>query len=181
MKPRLKEKYDTEIVPQLIKEFNYKNKMQAPKVEKVVINMGVKEGAQDIKILDQCAAELSLIAGQKAIITRAKKSISNFKVREGSPVGAKVTLRGVRMYEFIDRLVSIAMPRIKDFQGVSDKSFDQDANFAFGLSEQLIFPEVNFDKIKKTQGMDIIFVTTTKNREESKRLLQLLGVPFRRR
>jgi large subunit ribosomal protein L5 len=178
---RLKEKYDNEIAPQMMKEFSYKNKFQVPHIEKIVINMGVKEGAQDVKIIDQCAEELALITGQKPIITRAKKSISNFKLREGSPIGVKVTLRRKRMYEFIDRLISVAMPRIRDFQGVSEKSFDQCGNFAMGLTEQSIFPEINFDKVKKIQGMDIVFVTSAKNRDEAKRLLQLFGMPFRRK
>jgi large subunit ribosomal protein L5 len=178
---RLREKYDKEIAPQMMKEFSYKNKLQVPHIEKIVINMGVKEGAQDVKVIDLCAEELALITGQKPIITRAKKSISNFKVREGSPIGVKVTLRRKRMYEFIDRLISVAMPRIKDFQGVSEKSFDQGGNFAMGLTEQSIFPEINFDKVKKIQGMDIVFVTSAKNREEAKRLLQLFGMPFRRK
>jgi len=178
---RLKKKYNDEIAPQMMKEFNYKNKFQVPRLEKIVINMGVKEGAQDVKVIDQCAEELALITGQKPVITRARKSISNFKVRQGAPIGVKVTLRRKRMYEFIDRLISIAMPRIKDFQGVSDRSFDQGGNFTMGITEQIIFPEISFDKVKKIQGMDINFVTSAKNREEAKRLLQLFGMPFRRR
>lgn len=178
---RLKSKYIDEIVPQMIQEFQYKNKMQVPKLKKVVINMGVKEGVQDIKILDQCAQELSMISGQRAVVTRARQSISNFKIRAGVPVGAKVTLRGERMYEFVDRLVSVAMPRIKDFQGVSRKSFDGQGNFSMGLNEQTVFPEVDFDKIKKVQGMDIVFVIRSQNAEESRRLLELLGIPFRRK
>ncbi|MBN1493108.1 MAG: 50S ribosomal protein L5 [Candidatus Omnitrophica bacterium] len=178
---RLKQKYLDQIAPAMMAEFGYKNKLQVPRVTKVVINMGVKEGVQDVKIIDQCAEELTMITGQKAVITRARKSISNFKIREGQPVGVKVTLRGKMMYEFIDRLISIAMPRIKDFQGVSDKSFDQGGNFAMGLTEQIVFPEINFDKVKKIQGMDIVFVTTAKTREEAKKLLQLFGMPFRRK
>ena len=181
MKPRLQEKYFQEIVPQMMQQYNYKNPMQVPRLTKIVLNMGVKEGNQDVKIIDQCASELSQIAGQRAVITRAKKAISNFKIRKGAPVGVRVTLRRARMYEFLDRLVSIAMPRIKDFQGVSEKSFDQQGNFAFGLNEQIIFPEINFDKIKKVQGMDVVLVTTAENTDESKKLLQLFGMPFRRR
>lgn len=178
--PRLMEKYRQEAVPQLIQEFHYKNPMQAPKMEKIVINMGVKEGQEDIKILDQIAIELSRITGQKPVVTRAKKSISAFKLRQGSPIGLKVTLRRMRMYEFMDRLFNVAMPRIRDFRGFLDRSFDQHGNFSIGLTEQTIFPEVEYDKLKKTQGMDITFVTTAKNKQEGKRLLELLGFPFRK-
>lgn len=178
--PNLLEKYRAEVVPALIKEFGYKNSMQTPKLLKVVVNMGVKEGQEDIKILDQLAVELSRIVGQKPVVTRAKKSISAFKLREGSPIGLKVTLRRSRMYEFLDRLFNVAMPRIRDFRGFLDKSFDQRGNFTIGLTEQTIFPEVEFDKMKKTQGMDITFVTTAENKKEAKRLLELLGFPFRK-
>ncbi len=178
--PRLLEKYRSEVIPVLLEEFSYKNLMQAPKLEKVVINMGVREGQEDIKILDQLAVELSRIVGQKPVVTRAKKSISAFKLRQGSPIGLKVTLRRGRMYEFLDRLFNVAMPRIRDFRGFLDKSFDQRGNYTLGLTEQTIFPEVEFDKMKKTQGMDITFVTTAKNRIEGKRLLELLGFPFRK-
>ncbi|HOE68257.1 MAG TPA: 50S ribosomal protein L5 [Candidatus Omnitrophota bacterium] len=178
--PRLLELYRKKAVPELIKEFGYANPMQAPKLVKIVINMGVKEGQEDIKILDQVALELSRIAGQKPVVTRAKKSISAFKLREGSPIGLKVTLRRARMYEFMDRLINIAMPRIRDFRGFSDRSFDQTGNYSIGLSEQTIFPEVEYDKMKKVQGMDITFVTTARDRKEGKRLLELLGFPFKK-
>jgi len=161
-----------------MQEFKYENVMQAPKLMKVVVNMGIKEGQQDIKILEQLALELGMITGQKPQVTRAKKSIANFKLRQGSPIGAKVTLRKARMYEFLDRLFNIAMPRIRDFRGFSDKSFDDRGNYSLGLQEQTIFPEVEFDKVKKTQGMDVTFVTTAENSKESKRLLELLGLPF---
>ncbi|OQA57495.1 MAG: 50S ribosomal protein L5 [Candidatus Omnitrophica bacterium ADurb.Bin277] len=178
--PRLLEKYRNEAVPLLLKEFGYKNPMQAPKIVKIVINMGVKEGQEDIKILDQLAVEVSRITGQKPVVTRAKKSISSFKLREGSPIGLKVTLRRARMYEFLDRLINIAMPRIRDFRGFSDRSFDQSGNYTFGLTEQTIFPEVEYEKMKKTQGMDITLVMSVKDRKESKRLLELLGFPFKK-
>ncbi|HOW58542.1 MAG TPA: 50S ribosomal protein L5 [Candidatus Omnitrophota bacterium] len=178
--PRMLEKYRSEVVPELMKEFGYKNPMQTPHLEKIVVNMGVKEGQEDIKILDQLAVELARIVGQKPVVTRAKKSISAFKLRQGSPIGLKVTLRRARMYEFIDRLFNVAMPRIRDFRGFLDRSFDQHGNFTIGLTEQTIFPEVEFDKMKKTQGMDITFVTTAENKKEGKRLLELLGFPFRK-
>ena len=178
--PRLLEKYRTDVAPVLLQEFGYKNVMEAPQMVKIVVNMGVKEGQEDIKILDQLAIELARIVGQKPVVTRAKKSISAFKLREGSPIGLKVTLRKRRMYEFMDRLFNFAMPRIRDFRGFLDKSFDQRGNFTVGLTEQTIFAEVEFDKMKKTQGMDITFVTTAKNSKEGKRLLELLGFPFRK-
>ncbi len=178
--PRLLDVYRKEVVPALLKEFGLKNPMQAPRLEKIVINMGVKEGQEDIKILDQLAVELSRITGQKPVVTRAKKSISSFKLREGSPIGLKVTIRRARMYEFLDRLINVAMPRIRDFRGFSDKSFDQAGNYSLGLTEQIIFSEVEYDKIKKTQGMDITFVTTAKNRKEGKKLLELLGFTFKK-
>ena len=179
-KPRLLERYRKEIVPTLMKEFQYKNVMQVPKIQKVVVNMGIKEGKDDIKILEQSASELAQITGQKALITQAKKSIAAFKLREGSPIGAKVTLRHIRMYEFIDRLFNVAMPRIRDFRGYSDQSFDDRGNFSLGIQEQIIFPEVEYDKVKKTQGMDVTFVTTARNRKEGKRLLELFGLPFKK-
>ncbi len=179
--PKLLERYRAEVVPHLMKEFGYKNPMQVPRLEKVVINMGVKEGQEDIKILDQLAEELGRITGQKPVVRRAKKSISAFKLREGSPIGLKVTLRRARMYEFLERLFNIAMPRIRDFRGYSDKSFDGQGNFSFGLTEQTIFPEVEYDKIKKAQGMDVTFVTSAETKKESKKLLELLGFPFSRR
>jgi len=178
---RLFEKYKKEIVPQLLHDFNYKNVHQVPALQKIVINMGVKEGVQDIKILDQLTEEVALITGQRPIITRAKKAISNFKIRKGNPVGLKVTLRRKRMYEFFDRLVSIAMPRIKDFRGVSPNSFDEYGNYSMGVSEQIIFPEVDYDKVKKVQGMDITFVTSSNKKEETRKLLEYLGMPFRKK
>lgn len=179
--PRLKARYEDEIVKQLQEEFGYKNPMQIPHIDKIVINMGIKEGPSDIKILEQCAEELSLIAGQKPVVRRSKKAISAFKLRENAPIGLKVTLRKMRMYEFMDRLFNIAMPRIRDFQGFSDRSFDGRGNFSIGLTEQTVFPEVHFDKVKKSQGMDITFVTTANNNQEAKRLLELLGFPFKKR
>lgn len=177
----LEEKYKKEIAEQLRKDFNYPNVNQVPVLKKIVINMGVKEGVQDIKVLDTLAEELAMITGQKPVITRAKKDISNFKLRKGNPVGLKVTLRKKVMYEFFDRLVNVAMPRIKDFRGVSDKSFDQQGNYSIGITEQIIFPEVDYDKVKKVQGMDITFVSTAKTKEEAKKLLEYLGIPFRKK
>jgi len=176
--PRLLDKYRNEVKPALMTEFKYENVMQTPKLVKIVINMGVKEGAQDVKIIEHVAEELSRIAGQKPVITKAKKSIAAFKLREGLPIGVKVTLRRSRMYEFLDRLMNVAMPRIRDFRGYSDKSFDDTGNYTLGIQEQIIFPEIEYDKIKKVQGMDITLVTTAKNKEEGKRLLELLGFPF---
>ncbi len=178
--PRLWEEYRKNIVPTMMKEFKLKNTLAVPRIEKIVINMGVKEGATDIKILEHIAQELGRITGQKPVMTRAKKSISAFKLREGSPIGLKVTLRRARMYEFMDRLFNVATPRIRDFRGFSTNSFDASANYSFGIQEQFIFPEVDFDKMKKIQGMDITFVTTTEKKEETKRLLELLGFPFRK-
>lgn len=179
-KPRLYAKYREEIVAELMKEFKYKSVMQVPRLLKIVVNMGVKEGKDDIKIIEQLAQELMLITGQKPVVTRAKKSISAFKLREGSPIGLKVTLRRIRMYEFMERLFNIAMPRIRDFRGYSPKSFDGRGNYTLGIQEQIIFPEVEFDKIRKTQGMDITFVTTAPTNDEARRLLQLFGLPFRK-
>lgn len=178
--PMLRRRYLEEIVPAMMKEFGYKNPLQIPRLAKVVINMGVKEGAQDIKILDAVSTELALIAGQKPMVTRARKSISAFKLREGSPIGLKVTLRGTRMYDFINRLFNAAMPRIRDFRGVAAAGFDGQGNLSIGLQEQIIFPELEFDKVKKIQGMDITFVITGGKKEESKRLLELLGFPFKK-
>ena len=175
---RLFEKYKKEIVPQLMNDFQYKNIHEVPALEKIVINMGVKEGVQDIKILDQLAMEVGLITGQRPVITRAKKAISNFKIRKGNPVGLKVTLRKKTMYEFLDRLVSVAMPRIKDFRGISPNSFDDHGNYSMGINEQIIFPEVEYDKVKKVQGMDITFVTSAKSNAEARELLALMGMPF---
>lgn len=178
--PRLRERYKKEIVPALMKEFGFKNQNEAPRLSKMVINMGVKEGAVDIKILDAVAENLATVTGQKPLVTRARKSISAFKLRAGMPVGLKVTLRGARMYEFFDRLVNVAMPRIRDFRGLADSVFDRGGNLTIGIREQIIFPEVDFDKIKKIQGMDITFVTTAQKKEEARRLLEFLGFPFRR-
>ena len=178
--PRLRERFQKEIAPLMMKELHFKNRHQVPQLSKIVINMGVKEGAVDIKILEAVKADLATITGQSPVVTRARKSISAFKLREGSPIGLKVTLRGPRMYEFLDRLVNVAMPRIRDFRGLPDSGFDQQGNLTIGLQEQIIFPEVDFDKVKKIQGMDITFVTTTDKKQEAKRLLELMGFPFRK-
>ncbi|AIS53179.1 50S ribosomal protein L5 [Thermoanaerobacter kivui] len=175
---RLREKYEKEVVPALMERFGYKNIMQVPKMEKIVINIGVGEAKENPKALEAAVNDLTLIAGQKPVITRAKKSIANFKIRQGMPIGVKVTLRGERMYEFMDKLFNIALPRVRDFKGVSPKSFDGRGNYALGIKEQLIFPEIDYDKIDKIRGMDIIFVTTAKTDEEAKGLLELLGMPF---
>lgn len=177
---RLLEKYKTEVIPKLKDEFKYENVHQVPKLEKIVINMGVKEAVSDIKVLDTLMDEVALITGQRPVMTRAKQAISNFKIREGNPVGLKVTLRGVRMYEFLDRFINVAMPRIRDFRGVSRKSFDQRGNYSMGLQEQIIFPEIDYDKVKKIQGMDITFVTSCDSTDESRTLLKHLGMPFRK-
>ncbi len=177
--PRLLVRYRKEIVPVLIQRFKYKSPMQCPRLTKIVLNMGVGQGAADVKIVEQAAAELTLITGQRAVLTRAKKAISNFKIREGQPVGVKVTLRRYRMYEFFDRLVNIAMPRIRDFRGSDPKSFDQGGNYSMGLTEQLIFPEIEYDKVTRVQGMDVIFCTTAATRDESYELLKMLGIPFK--
>ncbi|NLW17349.1 MAG: 50S ribosomal protein L5 [Firmicutes bacterium] len=177
--PRLKEKYRNEVVPAMQQKFGYKNVMQIPRLEKVVINMGVGRATQNANLLDAAANDLALIAGQKPVITRARKSVSNFKVREGMAIGAKVTLRGDRMYEFLDKLMNINLPRVRDFRGVSPKSFDGRGNYTLGLREQLVFPEIDYDKIEQIQGMDISIVTTAKTDEEAKALLEFLGMPFR--
>lgn len=177
--PRLLQRYRQQIVPALMKRFGYKNLYQVPRPEKIVVNMGVGQGAQDVKLVEQAAQELALITGQRPVITRAKKSISNFKLRQGQPVGVKVTLRRARMYEFLDRLISVAMPRIRDFRGVDPNGFDGGGNFAFGLTEQLIFPEIDYDKATRVQGMDVIFCTTARSKEEACELLKMLGVPFK--
>lgn len=176
---RLKEIYDTELIPQLVKEFSYKNVMEVPKVEKIVINMGLGEAIQNVKILDSAVVELSAIAGQKALITKARKSIASFKLREGMPIGCMVTLRKDRMYEFLDRLVNVALARVRDFKGVSPKGFDGRGNYSLGVREQLIFPEINYDKVDKIKGMNITIVTTAKTDDEARALLKLLGMPFR--
>jgi large subunit ribosomal protein L5 len=179
MTPRLKEKYTKEIIPAMMKEFAYGNIMEVPKVEKVVLNVGLGEAIQNIKLLDAAQKELAMITGQKAVGTKAKKSIATFKLRQGMPIGCKVTLRGVRMYEFLDRLISIALPRIRDFRGVSGKSFDGRGNYAIGLKEQFIFPEIDYDKVEMVHGLDVIVCTSAKSDKESKALLRHLGIPFR--
>ncbi len=178
MATRLKEKYLAEAVPALQQKFGYKNPMEVPRLEKVIINMGLGDTKDNAKALEVAVDELSQIAGQKPLVTKAKKSIANFKLREGMNVGAKVTLRGKRMEEFVDKLISIALPRVRDFRGVSNKAFDGRGNFALGVREQLIFPEINYDKVEKIRGMEMIFVTTAKTDEEAKELLSLLGMPF---
>ncbi len=177
---RLQEKYQTTIKAELTKKFNYKSSMQIPKIEKIVINMGCGDAVANSKVLDDAVEELMLISGQKPVVTKAKKSVANFKLREGMPIGCKVTLRGERMYEFLDKLVSIALPRVRDFHGVSGNAFDGRGNYTLGVKEQLIFPEINFDQVKKIRGMDIVIVTTAKTDEEGRALLQLMGMPFRK-
>ena len=176
---RLKEHYQTELIPQLMKEFNYKNSMQVPRMQKLLLSMGVGEAIQNIKVLDSALIELMTIAGQKAVTTKARKSIANFKLRQGMPIGCMVTLRKDKMYEFFDRLVNIALPRVRDFRGVSDKPFDGRGNYSLGIKEQIIFPEIEYDKIDKIKGLNINIVTTAKTDEEGKALLKLLGMPFR--
>ncbi len=178
---RLKEKYLKEIVPALQKQFNYSSIMQVPKVEKVVINMGVGDAIANAKALEEAVAELTVIAGQKPVITKAKKSIANFKLREGMAIGCKVTLRGERMYEFLDKLVNISLPRVRDFRGISKNAFDGRGNYTLGVKEQLIFPEINYDKVNKVRGMDIVIVTTAKNDEEGRALLSGIGMPFEKK
>ena len=176
--PRLRKKYDEEIVKALTEKFGYANRFAVPAIEKITINMGVGEGSQDKKKVQSALEEMQLIAGQKPVITKARKSIAQFKLREGMPIGAKVTLRRERMYEFLDRLVTIAMPRIRDFRGLNAKSFDGRGNYAMGLKEQIIFPEISYDQIEKVRGMDIIVTTTAKTDEEARELLKLFGFPF---
>ena len=176
---KLKEVYQEKAVPALMKRFNYKNKMEVPKLEKIVINMGLGEAIQNIKILDSAVQEISQITAQKPVITKAKKSIAQFKLRTGMPIGCMVTLRKERMYEFFNRLVNVTLPRVRDFKGLSGKSFDGRGNYALGMREQLIFPEIHYDKIDKVKGMNIVIVTTAKTDEEGKELLKLLGMPFR--
>jgi len=175
----LKERYRKEIVPALMKRFGYKNVMQVPKLEKIVINMGLGEAIQNIKILDTSSKELADITGQRPVITKARKSIAQFKVRTGMPIGCVVTLRKDRMYHFLDRLINIALPRVRDFKGVSPNSFDGRGNYTLGLREQLIFPEIDYDKVEKTKGMNISIVTTAKNDEEAREMLRMMGMPFR--
>ena len=177
---RLKDMYKNEIVDAMIKKFGYKNIMEVPKLEKVVINMGVGEAKENAKLLDAAMGDLQLIAGQKPVITKAKNSVANFKIREGMPIGCKVTLRGEKMYEFVDRLVNLALPRVRDFRGVNPNAFDGRGNYALGIKEQLIFPEIEYDKVDKVRGMDIIFVTTAKTDEEARELLTLFNMPFER-
>jgi large subunit ribosomal protein L5 len=175
---RLQEKYNTEIVPQLMTKFNYKSVMQAPRVQKVVINMGLGEAIQNVKLLESAQKELGDITGQKPVITKSRKAIANFKLREGMPIGCKVTLRSQRMYEFLDRLVNLSLPRIRDFKGVSAKAFDGRGNYALGLREQIIFPEIDYDKIDKIKGMSIVINTSARTDEEAKALLAMMGMPF---
>ena len=175
---RLKEQYDNEIVEALTKKFEYKNVMEVPKLVKIVVNMGVGEAREHAKVLEAAVHDLETITGQKAVQTKAKKSIANFKLREGMPIGCKVTLRGEKMYEFADRLINLALPRVRDFRGVNANAFDGRGNYALGIKEQLIFPEIEYDKIDKVRGMDIIFVTTAKTDEEARELLRLMGMPF---
>lgn len=176
--PRLRKKYDEQIAKAMTEKFGYANVMEIPKIEKITLNMGVGEGSQDKKKVQTAAAEMELIAGQKPVITKAKKSIAQFKLREGMPIGCKVTLRRERMYEFLDRLITVAMPRIRDFRGLNAKSFDGRGNYAMGLKEQIIFPEISYDQIEKVRGMDIIVTTTAKTDEEARELLRLFGFPF---
>lgn len=178
MLTRLEDKYNSEVVPALMEKFGYKNIMEVPKLEKIVINMGVGEAKDNQKVLESAVADMTIISGQKPIVTRAKKSVANFKIRENMPIGCKVTLRKNKMYEFADKLMNIALPRVRDFRGVSEKSFDGRGNYSLGVKEQLIFPEIEYDKIDKIRGMDIIFVTTAKTDEEARELFRFLGMPF---
>ena len=175
---RLKDLYKDEIVDAMIKKFGYKNIMEVPKVDKIVINMGVGEAKENAKVLDSAVKDLETITGQKVVLTRAKNSVANFKIREGMPIGCKTTLRGEKMYDFMDRLVNLALPRVRDFRGVSADSFDGRGNYALGVKEQLIFPEIEYDKVEKVRGMDVIVVTTAKTDEEARELLRLFGMPF---
>ena len=175
---RLKDQYQNEIVDAMIKKFGYKNIMEVPKLDKVVINMGVGEAKENAKVLESAIADMEKIAGQKAVVTRAKNSVANFKIREGMPIGCKVTLRGEKMYEFVDRLINLALPRVRDFRGVNPNAFDGRGNYALGIKEQLIFPEIEYDKIDKVRGMDVIFVTTAKTDEEARELLKQFNMPF---
>jgi large subunit ribosomal protein L5 len=179
MTPRLKERYLKEVVPNMMKEFSYGNIMEVPKIDKIVLNVGLGEAIQNIKLLDAAQKELSLITGQKAVVTKAKKSIAAFKLRKGNPIGCKVTLRGNMMYEFLDRFISISLPRIRDFRGVSGKSFDGRGNYSLGLKEQFIFPEIDYDKVEMVHGLDVVFCTTAKTDQESRALLRHFGMPFK--
>ncbi|ADL68013.1 50S ribosomal protein L5 [Thermoanaerobacterium thermosaccharolyticum] len=175
---RLRDKYINEVVPALMAKYSYKNIMQVPKLEKIVLNIGLGEARENPKAIEAASNDLAVITGQKPVVTKAKKSIANFKIRAGMPIGVKVTLRGERMYEFADKLFNVALPRVRDFRGLPTKSFDGRGNYSFGIKEQLIFPEIDYDKIDKVRGMDIIFVTTAKNDEEARTLLELMGMPF---
>ncbi|BCJ92786.1 50S ribosomal protein L5 [Anaerocolumna cellulosilytica] len=177
---RVKELYLNEIMDGMIKKFGYKNKLEVPKLDKIVINMGVGEAKDNSKLLDAAVKDLEIIAGQKVVVTKAKKSVANFKLREGMPIGCKVTLRGEKMYEFADRLINLALPRVRDFRGVNANAFDGRGNYALGIKEQVIFPEIEYDKIDKVRGMDVIFVTTAKTDEEARELLTLFGMPFKK-
>jgi large subunit ribosomal protein L5 len=175
---RLQEKYNNLVKPELINQFNYSSTMQIPRLEKIVVNMGIGDAVSNSKVLDDAVAEMQAITGQKPVVTKAKKSIASFKLREGMPIGCKVTLRGERMYEFLDKLISISLPRVRDFHGINENAFDGRGNYTLGVKEQLIFPEINFDNIKKLRGMDIVIVTTANTDEEGRALLSLLGMPF---
>ena len=177
---RLRDTYESDIKVAMIKKFGYKNVMQVPKLEKIVLNMGVGDARENVKVLESAVKDMTEISGQKPVITKAKKSVANFKLREGMPIGCKVTLRGERMYEFADRLINLALPRVRDFRGVSADSFDGRGNYALGIKEQIIFPEIEYDKVDKVRGMDVIFVTTAKTDEEARELLRLFGMPFRK-
>lgn len=177
---RLQEKYKNEVVPQLMKEFNYSSIMQVPKIDKVVVNIGVGDAIQNAKLLDEAVEELTAITGQAPVITKAKKSIANFKLREGMSIGCKVTLRRETMYEFLDKLFNISLPRVRDFRGVSDTAFDGRGNYTLGVKEQIIFPEIDFDKVNRTRGMDVVIVTTANTNEEAKSLLTKMGMPFKK-
>ncbi|MBS4179661.1 50S ribosomal protein L5 [Lederbergia citrea] len=177
---RLKEKFQKEVTPALMSKFNYKSVMEVPKLEKIVINMGVGDAVQNAKVLDNAVEELTLITGQKPVVTKAKNSIAGFRLREGMPIGAKVTLRGERMYEFFDKLVSVSLPRVRDFRGISKKAFDGRGNYTLGVKEQLIFPEIDYDKVSKIRGMDIVIVTTANTDEEARELLTAFGMPFQK-
>ena len=176
--PNLKKKYQDEVAPALMQKFGYKSTMQIPRLDKIVINVGCAEAKENVKVLDAVVGDLTKITGQKAVITKAKKSVANFKLREGMPIGAKVTLRGDKMWEFVDRLFNVALPRVRDFRGINPNSFDGRGNYATGVKEQLIFPEIHYDKIDKIRGMDICFITTAKTDEEARELLTLMGAPF---
>ncbi len=178
MSSRLKEMYKNEIIDAMIKKFGYKNVMEVPKLDKIVVNMGVGEAKENAKVLEMAVSDMETITGQKAVVTKAKKSVANFKIREGQSIGCKTTLRGDKMYEFLDRLVNLALPRVRDFRGVNPNSFDGRGNYALGIKEQIIFPEIEYDKIDKVRGMDVIFVTTAKTDEEARELLRLFNMPF---